>query len=246
MSALPKWTEEREGSLKKIVGAESPVSIVTVGKAAESLETSTRSISSKLRKMGFEVVSTASVEAKKYSPAEEAELKSFLEANPNKYTYAEIAAAVLKGSKSAKQIQGKILSMELYGLVKETPKKEVVKKFNDAEEKIILGMVRAGDFIEDIAKAMKREVPVIRGKILSMSRAFPDISIPKQRVYVSKDKTDAIEALGDISELTVEDISEKIEKTTRSVKSMLTHRGLDCKNHNGSAKAKKIAEKKAS
>ena len=53
--ALPKWTDERTAQLTAFVGSESPVSQDTVAEAAEELETSTRSISSKLRKMGYEV-----------------------------------------------------------------------------------------------------------------------------------------------------------------------------------------------
>ena len=48
--ALPKWTEERTDQLVSFVGDESPVSQATVAEAAEQLETSTRSVSSKLRK----------------------------------------------------------------------------------------------------------------------------------------------------------------------------------------------------
>ena len=50
--ALPKWTDERTAALTNFVGSESPVSQDTVAEAAEELETSTRSISSKLRKLG--------------------------------------------------------------------------------------------------------------------------------------------------------------------------------------------------
>ena len=53
--ALPKWTDERTEELVTFVGDESPISQGTVAEAADQLETSTRSISSKLRKMGFEV-----------------------------------------------------------------------------------------------------------------------------------------------------------------------------------------------
>ena len=92
---------------------------------------------------------------------------------------------------------------------------------------------------------MNREVKSVRGKILSMSREFPDISIPKQRNYKTKDQTDALEALGDVTDMTVEDIAEKIGKTVRGVKSMLTHRGITCKNYDGAKKAEKIAEAKS-
>ena len=53
--ALPKWTEERTQSLVDFVGSESPISQAMVAEAAEELETSTRSVSSKLRKMGYDV-----------------------------------------------------------------------------------------------------------------------------------------------------------------------------------------------
>ena len=48
--ALPKWTDERTHELVNFVGEESPISQATVAEAADQLETSTRSISSKLRK----------------------------------------------------------------------------------------------------------------------------------------------------------------------------------------------------
>ena len=53
--ALPKWTDERTNQLTDFVGDEAPISQATVAEAADQLETSTRSISSKLRKMGYEV-----------------------------------------------------------------------------------------------------------------------------------------------------------------------------------------------
>ena len=45
--ALPKWTDERTSELTSFVGDESPVSQATVASAAEQLETSVRSVSSK-------------------------------------------------------------------------------------------------------------------------------------------------------------------------------------------------------
>ena len=53
--ALPKWTDERTSALENFVGSESPVSQATVANAADELETSVRSVSSKLRKMGYDV-----------------------------------------------------------------------------------------------------------------------------------------------------------------------------------------------
>jgi len=207
-------------------------------------QTTTRSVAAKLRKMGYEVESTAKATGKSYSDAEEAELTDFLNANPNAFTYAEISTQVFGGSRTAKQIQGKILSMELYGLVKATEKVERPKTYTEAEEVKLLGLVRAGGFIEDIAEDMGRAVNSIRGKILSLSRVHEDITIPKQKEYATK-KEDAFTALGDVSELTVEEIADKIDKTPRGVKTLLTHRGFDCKDYNGAKRHAKIQEAKA-
>lgn len=240
-NSIPKWDDTREATLKKVVGTTSPVSAVLVNKAAETLGTTDRSVASKLRKMGYEVESMAAVRTKSYTAAQEAEINSFLDANPQKYTYAEIAAAVLGGVKSPKEIQGKILSMDKTSLVKPTPKVEVEKKFSDAEELKLLGLIKKDMFIEDIAASMNREVNSIRGKILSLSRTNPDIKIPKQKTYKSKDAVDPITALGDVSEMTIAEISTATGKTERGVKTMLTHRGLACKDYNGAKKAEKIA-----
>jgi len=243
---VPKWNEEREATLTAIVGSTSPVTAEVVTSAAEKLETTTRSVASKLRKMGFEVDSMSKNSSKNYTEAQEAELSDFLNKHDGQYTYAEVAAAVFSGAFSTKQIQGKILSMELTSKVKPTPKAEVVKTYSDAEEAKLLALLSSGDmFIEDIAEKMDRAVNSVRGKILSMSRTNDSISIPKQKNYKSKDAVDPIEALGDISDTTVEDIAEAIEKTVRGVKTMLTHRGLTCKNYDGAKRAEKLATAKA-
>ena len=57
--ALPKWTDERTDELVNFVGDESPISQATVAEAADQLETSTRSVSSKLHKMGYDVESVS-------------------------------------------------------------------------------------------------------------------------------------------------------------------------------------------
>ena len=49
--AVPKWTDERTQELTEFVGGESPESQATVAEAADEIETSPRSVSSKLRKM---------------------------------------------------------------------------------------------------------------------------------------------------------------------------------------------------
>ena len=244
-NTIPKWDDERVARLLEVVGSTRPVTAAAVVAAAEALETTPRSISSKLRKMGEKVVSLAKDHVKSYSDAEEAELTKFLKANSGKFTYAELADKVLRGNpRTAKQLQGKILSMELFSHVKATPVVERVKTYTDAEETKLLGLLKKNMFIEDIAKDMGREINSIRGKVLSMSRSDDTIVIPKQRDYKTKDAPDALEALGDLSAMTVEEIGLKIDKTPRGVKTMLTHRGLVCKNHDGAKRKAKIDDAK--
>lgn len=243
-NSIPKWNEEREATLLKSVGSARPVTADAVVAAAQLLETTERSVSSKLRKMGHDVVSMAKDQSKKYSESEEQELIKFLKVNSGKYTYGEIANLILKKNpRTAKQLQGKILSMELTDAVKATPVVEREKKYTEAETAKLLGLLAKGGFIEDIAEVMGKEVNSIRGKILSLSRTDDSIVIPKQRNYKSKDMVDPIEALDDISSMTVEEIGKAIDKTPRGVKTMLTHRGLTCSDYDGAKRAEKIKEK---
>lgn len=246
MSKVQKWTDDRVEALVAAVDGESPVSNDTVNEVATILETTSRSVAAKLRNLGIEVQSSAKSKTSAFTDAQADELGDFLEINEGKYTYSELAGLVLGGEFSPKQIQGKILSMELTGSVKATPQKETVKSFSDDEEATVLSMIRAGDFIEDIATAVNKTVASVRGKALSLSRVHDDISIPKQRDYVNKGKTDPLVALGDsIPEMTVEAIAEAIDKSVRGVKTMLTHRGLDAKNHKGSVRKAKNETKAA-
>jgi predicted HTH domain antitoxin len=244
---IPAWNEERVAKLAAIVGTESPVSNDTVAKAAEELGTTPRSISAKLRNLDIEVAPVENVREKTFSEAEEAELRSFVESNSGSHTYAEIAAAVCGGAKTARQVQGKILSMELTDHVKATPKKEVERKYSEAEEeKIVSLMKKDGVFLEDIADALGKPLNSIRGKCLSLSRSDESLSIPAQKNHVSKDKSDPLTDLGEaVADMSVEDIAIKIEKSERGVKAMLTKRGIKCANYDGEARRAKADKKKA-
>tara|TARA_B100000424_G_scaffold271495_1_gene274485 strand:- start:841 stop:1557 length:717 start_codon:yes stop_codon:yes gene_type:complete len=233
--ALPKWTDERTQSLVDFVGSESPVSQGTVADAAEELETSVRSVSSKLRKMGYEVELASSAASKSFSDEQEATLSNFVTDNSGQYTYAEIAENFENGHFSAKSIQGKILSMQLTEHVKPAPKVETVKTYSDEEEVTFVNMVNDGAFIEQIAESMGRSVNSIRGKALSLLRAGQINAIPKQEVTKGSSKADPLADL-DISEMSVEDIADEIGKTPRGVKTMLTRRGLQCADYNGAAR----------
>jgi len=246
MSTLPKWDEAREATLTGLAGSvDAEVSNDTVNSAADTLETTSRSIASKLRRMGYTVESSVQERKKSFSDAEETTLASFVEGNSGSYTYAEIAAQVLDGTHNAKSIQGKLLSMELTAHVKATPKQEAVKKYTDAEEVKFVAMVEGGSFIEDIADAMSKSIQSVRGKALSLNRQR-GLDIPKQRESTAKTAVDPLAGLGDsIADMTVEEIADSIDKSERGVKTMLTHRGLTAKNYDGAKKAAKIADKKA-
>ena len=234
--ALPKWTDERTQQLTDFVGSESPISQSTVAEAAEDLETSTRSISSKLRKMGYDVELASASASKSFSDEQEATLQNFVTDNSGSYTYAEIASNFESGAFSAKSIQGKILSMELTGHVKPAPKQETVRTYTPEEEETFVSMVNDGSFVEEIADALGKSVNSIRGKALSLLRSGDINGIPKQKETKGSSKADPLADIENIGDLTVEAIADDIGKTVRGVKTMLTRRGLQCANYNGAAK----------
>ena len=233
--ALPKWTDERTQQLTDFVGSESPVSQATVANAADELETSVRSVSSKLRKMGFDVELASASQSKAFSDEQESTLSNFVQDNSGSYTYAEIAENFEGGVFSAKSIQGKILSMQLTEHVKPAPKVETVKSYNEDEEATFVSMVNDGAFIEQIAESLGRSVNSIRGKALSLLRAGEINAIPKQENVVGNSKADPLADM-DISDMSVEEIADEIGKTVRGVKTMLTRRGLQCADYNGAAR----------
>ena len=232
--ALPKWTDERTQQLVDSVGS-GPVSQETVKAVAQELDTSTRSVSSKLRKMGHEVELASAVSTKSFSDAQESTLEAFVTDNSGQYTYAEIASSFEDGHFSAKSIQGKILSMELTEHVKPAPKVETVRTYTPEEEGTFVEMVNGGSFVEEIADALGKSVNSIRGKALSLLRSGEINAIPKQKETKGSSKADVLADI-DISDMTVESIADQIGKTVRGVKTMLTRRGLQCADYNGAAK----------
>jgi hypothetical protein len=239
--ALPKWTDERTSALTEFVGGESPVSQATVASAAVELETSTRSISSKLRKMGHDVELASAASSRAFTDGQEATLAAFVSDNSGTYTYAEIASHFEDGAFSAKSIQGKILSMELTGHVKPAPKVEAVRTYSPAEEVIFVSMVQDGAFVEAIAAELERSVNSVRGKALSLLRSGDIDAIPRQETTKGASKEDPLAELSDIGSMGVEDIAEAIGKTARGVKTMLTRRGLSAADYDGAAKKEKAS-----
>ena len=179
--ALPKWTDERTSALTDFIGDETPVSQATVQEAATTLETSNKSVAAKLRKMGYEVESSSSVVSRKFSEKQESTLATFVTTNSGNYTYSQIADAFENGEFSSKQIQGKLLSMQLTEHVKPTPKQESVRTFSEQEEATFVSMANEGAYLEDIAEALGRSVNQVRGKALSLLRSESISAIPQQK-----------------------------------------------------------------
>jgi len=238
--AIPKWTDERTAALVEFVGSESPVSYGTVCEAADQLDTSPRSVASKLRKMEYEVESSTTATTRAFTESQEATLRGFVTDNSGQYTYGQIAEAFEDGSFSSKQIQGKLLSMQLTEHVKPTPKAESVRTFSEAEEATFIEMAGNGAFLEDIADALGRSVNQIRGKALSLLRQDSIGAIPVQRESKATGRVDPLEGV-DVSSMSVEEIAEQIGRTVRGVKTMLTRRALTATNYDGAAKAAKAA-----
>ena len=239
MATLPKWTDERTDQLTNFVGQETPISQSTVAEAAEVLETSTRSVSSKLRKMGFDVELASASAQRAFTDEQESTLEAFVTGNSGEYTYADIAGLFEDGHFSPKSIQGKILSMELTDHVKPAPKVEAVRTYTPAEEVTFVTMVNDGAFVEAIADVMGRSVNSVRGKALSLLRSGDIDAIPRQEHTKSASAADPLAEINDIGNMTVEAIAESIGKTARGVKTMLTRRGLTAADYDGAAKAAK-------
>lgn len=236
--ALPKWNEERTNQLANLAG-DSPVSVATVAEAAEALETSTRSVASKLRKMGYEVESVSNTYTRSFTEKEEATLQAFVTKNSGEYTFAEIAEHFANGKFNTRQIQGKLLSMELTSHVKPTPQKEAVRQYTDEEEAQVIELCNSGAFVEDIAAAVNKTINSVRGKALSLLRAEKIEQIPPTRDHAPT--TDILEGV-DVASLTVAEIAEQIDRTPRGVKTMLTRRGLTAVDYDGAKRKAKSQE----
>ena len=237
----PRWTDDRTRILTAIAEGMDTVSQETVANAAVELDTTTRSVSSKLRKMGYDVELASSANKKAFTDEQADSLSSFVTGNSGAYTYADIAANFESGAFSAKQVQGKILSMELTDHVKPAPKVETVRTYSVEEEETFVQMVTDGAFVEAIADALDRSVNSVRGKALSLLRSGDIDAIPKQEHTKGSAKEDPLADLGDIGDMTVDTIAEAIGKTARGVKTMLTRRGLVAADYDGAAKKEKAA-----
>lgn len=241
-----KWSDEAVAKLLSIVGSNSPVSVAKVEQAAAELDFSPRSVASKLRQLDREVASMAKEKTSAFSEAETAALTDFVSKRQGKLTYKEIAERFSEGKFTAKQIQGKLLALEMTGMVKPTEKVEAARTYTEQEESKFVQMVGQGKFIEDIAAALGKSIASVRGKALSLTRNGQIDKIPAQRESHATQSVDPVTSLGDrIVSMTVAEIAQAADKTERGIKTLLTRRGIKVADYDGAAKKAKAEAKTA-
>lgn len=241
-----KWSDETVAQLLSIVGHDSPVSVARVEQAAEALGVTERSVASKLRQLDREVASMAKEKVSAFTPEQGAALTSMVNSNSGMYTYKDIAERFEHGTFTAKQIQGKLLALELTGNVKPAEKVEAARTYSDAEETTFIKMAQAGKYIEEIAVTLGKSIPSVRGKALSLTRKGQIDRIPTQKDSHAKNTVDPVTALGiSIVNMTVAEIATAVDKTERGLKTLLTRRGISVKDYDGAAKKAKAEAKAA-
>lgn len=241
-----KWSDEATNQMLSMVNGESPVSAGTVEQIAEALGFTTRSVASKLRQLDHEVASMAKEKISAFTVDESDDLQDFVTANEGEYTYKEIAEQFAAGKFSAKQIQGKLLALELTGAVKPAEKVEAARTYTEAEEVKFVKMADGGSFIEEIAAALGKSVASVRGKALSLTRKGQISKIPAQRESHAKEAIDPVTAIGSaIHSMTVAEIAKAVDKTERGLRTLLTRRGIKVADYDGAAKKAKAEAKAA-
>lgn len=245
-SAAKKWNDVTVAQLLSIVGDTSPVTAALVEQAATELGFTVRSVASKLRQLDKEVVSLAKEKVSAFTAEQGAELTAFVNSNAGDLTYKEISEQFADGAFSAKQIQGKLLALELTGSVKAADKVEVARTYTEAEEVTFIKMANGGKFIEEIAVTLGKSIPSVRGKALSLTRKGQIDKIPAQKDSHAKNTVDPVEALGAaIATMTVAEIAVAVDKTDRGIKTLLTRRGVKVADYDGAAKKAKAEAKTA-
>lgn len=237
------WNEATTAQLTALVGSETPVSLDTVASIAVEMGGSDRSVAAKLRKLGYEVA-RVQAKASAWTAEQEQELAELVNANANQMTYAELAAVYQDGAFTSKQIQGKLLNMELFHLVKATEKKPAPRTYTQDEETKFIAMVKGGAAIEDLAAEFGKTISSVRGKALSLLRANHIDAMPTQRESTAKEVSDIFEGV-DVANLTVAELVERTGKTERGIKSTLSRRGIAAKDYDGASRREKLDSKSA-
>lgn len=245
-SKAKKWNDESVAQLLATVGDASPVTAVLVEQAAATLGVSVRSVASKLRQLDRQVASMAVAKVPTFTVEQGEALTAYVQDNAGTLTYKDIAEQFEGGKFSAKEIQGKLLALELTGSVKPTEKVETARTYTEAEEATFVKMANNGKFIEEIAVTLGKTVPSVRGKALSLTRSGQISKIPAQKESHAKNVVDAVANLGDaIATMTVAEIAKVVDKTERGLRTLLTRRGIKVADYDGASKKAKAEGKAA-
>ena len=216
-----EYTDEMVARMEAASG--SGVTEEVIQSLCDEFEFPRRSVTAKLRKLGFDVPKKPGA-APVFSAEQTEALRTFLSDNSGSYTAEEIAETFSNGDFTARQINGKALSLEMTQHIKPAEKKVTPKTYTEAEETTIDGMVSAGNYLEEIADAGGKTVASVRGKLLSMG-----LKAPQRDRKASK--SDPYEGIEGMTDQTVEALSEHFGKTVRGVKTVLTRRGLSCSDY---------------
>ena len=228
------WSDETEAALREHVGSvedAGTVSQETVVEISDALNRTTRSVAAKLRNMGYTVESVSAARTPVFSSEATEALRDFVVSNSGNLTYAQIAAEFEGGAYNARQVQGKILSLELTEHVAPTPPKESTRTYTDEQEEVIVRMVGEGASLEAITEAVGREMNSVRGKCLSLYKQNRVSVMPKQENTKGSETTDYFDGVDNVGEMTVAEIAEALGKTPRGVKIALTRRGLSASDY---------------
>lgn len=244
------WNEENVSVLKARVEGVTLVSQELLQDIATELGHTARGIGSKLRQLvkvgelSLEVQKASEANKSAWAEDEEAALVDFLNTHNGTMTYTEVAATFLGGKFTAKQIQGKVLSLEMTDSVKKAEKVAAKRTYTEDEEARFVEMANTGESLEAIAEAMGRPLQSVRGKGLSLHREGRINEIPHQAESKATVRADWLEPVMDeMADLTVAQIAEKVGKSERGVKNALTRRGLACADHNGEKQRAKLDAK---
>lgn len=216
-----EYTEEMEQQMHDACG--SGVTEEIIESLMSDFDFPRRSVTAKLRKLGYDVPKKPGA-APVFSAEETEALSSFLQENSGNLTAEEISEQFADGKFTARQINGKALSMEMTNHVKPAEKKVAVRTYSEDEEATISEMVEAGKYLEEIADAMNRPVNSVRGKLLSMG-------LKAEQRDKKNTKSDPYDGIENMLDMTVEQLAEQFDKTVRGVKTVLTRRGLACSDY---------------
>jgi len=211
-----EYTDEMVARMEQV--SSSGVTEEVIQTLCDEFEFPRRSVTAKLRKLGFDVPKKPGA-APVFSPEQTDALRQFLSDNSGTYTAEEIATTFADGNFTARQINGKALSLEMTQHVKPAEKKVTPKTYTPEEESTISSMVSGGSYLEEIADAVGKTVASVRGKLLSMG-----LKAPQRDQKASK--SDPYEGIENLTDQTVDQLAEHFDKTVRGVKTVLTRRGL--------------------